>query len=222
MSRDLTKMTVLVTGATGGMGLALTELLSAQGVRLILVDQKKKKGVYGVDLSSYKAVEKLKKILERDHIKLDWVVHFAGWIDQPMLLTKQHPKNIDKTVAANLLSTMYIVKEFIPLIHSNGGIVTIASTAALRPNGRYAAYSAAKAGVIAFTQAVARSAPDLSVPNLSFITVCPGPTNTPMREKIAGDAKTQQSPLAVTQIIKKIILGCIGHFWLLKLQMWFI
>lgn len=209
--------TVLIFGASGGMGSALANLLEANGVRLILVDrqqpkrQKKDQLAMGAkfmaDVSDYRAVRRLAARLHRAGDKLDWIVNLVGWADRVTTLREQSRERIDKLVAINLLATIYVTRELTPLLRSGGGMINIASTAGLHPNGRYAVYSAAKAGVVAFTQAMARSAEDMSPSNLSFVALCPGPTNTLMRKKLVGDAEKHQSPVAVAQVIEKILLG---------------
>ena len=59
-----------------------------------------------------------------------------------------------------------------------------------------------KAAVNSFAQALARNRPELF-----FYSVCPGPTNTKMREKIAADAKSSQSPMVVANVIGDILSG---------------
>lgn len=204
--------TVLITGASGGMGKALVTLLRARGANLILVDRrgkktKKKNSAFSVDTTNYQAVHRLASSLRRKRIKLDWVINLVGYADHAGPLNNQTRDRINKLVSVNLLSIVYITRELAPLTRPDGGVVNVASTAGLRPNGRYAVYSAAKAGVIAFTQAMARAVPDIVPRNLSFIALCPGPTNTPMRQKLVGDAEKHQSPGIVAQAIEKIISG---------------
>lgn len=209
--------TVLITGASGGMGKALVTLLRARGANFILVDRQRKKTrgkgsasiqeFHGVDVTDYSAVRRMASSLRRKRIKLDWVINLVGYADRADPLKNQTRDRINKLVSVNLLSIIYITRELAPLIRPGGGVVNVASTAGLRPNGRYAVYSAAKAGVIAFTQAMARTQSDTPEHAISFITLCPGPTNTPMRQKLVGDAEKHQSPWIVAQAIEKIISG---------------
>ena len=209
--------TVLILGASGGMGSALADLLQTDGARLILVDrqqpkrQKKDRLAAGTkfiaDVSDYQAVRRLAARLHRAGDKLDWIVNLVGWADRVTTLREQSRGRIDKLVAINLLAAIYITRELTPLLRSGGGMINIASTAGLRPNGLYAVYAAAKAGVVAFTQAMARSAADMSQSKLSFVALCPGPTNTLMRKKLVGDAQKHQSPTVVAQAIEKILSG---------------
>lgn len=211
------KKTILITGASGGMGKALVELLEARGAHLILVDRQGKKTrgkssafiqeFHGVDVANYQAVKRLASSLRRKRVKLDWVINLVGYADRAGALEKQTWERINKLVSVNLLSIIFVTRELTPLLKEGGGVVNIASTAGLRPNGRYAVYSAAKAGVIAFTQAMARAVPDMTPHNLSFVALCPGPTNTPMRQQLMGDAEQHQSPLIVARAIEKIISG---------------
>lgn len=203
-SRDLTQTTVLITGAGGGIGRSVTARLSSRACRMILVDRRQ--GQWrGLDLGEPQGAKRLARYLQSNRTPLDWVIHLVGWIDEPIPFAKQSPRNINRTVASNLFSAMYVTRELTPFVRTGGGVIMIASTAGLRPNGRYAAYSSAKAGVIAFMRAMASSAPDLPASDIRFITVCPGPTNTDMRQKLSGDAALHQSPDIVAGAIEKIV-----------------
>lgn len=196
------------------MGSALLSLLADERNHIIAVDRKPRKkfaaGVYPIaisDLSSFAQVRRLASQLLRKKIKLDWVINFVGLAGEQKPLLKQSSKNIDRLVGVNLLSAIYAVQQLLPFMLPGGGIINVSSTAGLRPNGRHAVYSAAKAGLIAFTSAMARAAADIEPYNLSFVTVCPGPTNTQMRQDLMGDAAMHQSPNVVANTIKKVIRG---------------
>jgi NAD(P)-dependent dehydrogenase (short-subunit alcohol dehydrogenase family) len=71
---------------------------------------------------------------------------------------------------------------------------------------RLAAYSAAKFGVLALSQAIAKENPETG---LRCITVCPGGMNTEMRRELFGaeDAVRQQTPEFVAGIMTQIAEG---------------
>ena len=183
---------ILVTGASGGIGSAIVEELQKRDCHVIGTDRN------DADMSSYEDIKHL--ALSALHEKLDWVVYAHGFIDAETDLAKQLRENITATFDINTLSNIYLTQMLLSRIGT--GIIFISSTAALSPNGRFAAYSASKAAVNAFAQALAKHRPALTC-----ITVCPGPTMTAMRKKIASDAALSQSPEAVARTVADIISG---------------
>lgn len=192
--------TVLVTGASGGIGSAITKAIEVAGNHVIGIDHAH------TDLSSHENIRKLEEEIVGSGMKLDWIVCAHGFIDNEMDIEKESLENIEKTFRINTLSVIYIVQLFLKHLNPEGGMIFLSSAAGLFPNGRIAVYSASKAAVNSFTQAIARNRP-----KFSFYSVCPGPTNTPMREKFANDAKTSQSPSVVAQIVEDIISGSKGY-----------
>lgn len=186
--------TILVTGAHGGIGEAVIERLKAAGHKVVAVGRK------DADLSKVSDIEKLqeKMLGEVDHV--DWIVCAHGYIDPSTILEEQSPKSIEATFRINALSIIYLAQQFLQHIPAGGGIVAISSAAGVQPNGRMAAYSASKAAVNSFMQAMARNRSEQK-----FFALCPGPTNTAMRERIAGDAARMQSPAVVAEVVADLI-----------------
>jgi NAD(P)-dependent dehydrogenase (short-subunit alcohol dehydrogenase family) len=185
--------TILLTGATGGIGSTIKEILERAGDKVMAIAHS------DADLTSYSSIESLEKKVSK---KIDWIICAHGFIINETELEKQSPEDILKTFEVNAVSMAYIAKALLPHLNPGGGMIFLSSTSALSPNGRYAAYSASKAAVNAFAQALARNKPEFT-----FIAVCPGPTNTSMRENLAHDAAKQQSPTVVAEVVQKIISG---------------
>jgi NAD(P)-dependent dehydrogenase (short-subunit alcohol dehydrogenase family) len=135
-----------------------------------------------------------------DHI--DWVVCAHGFIDTETVLEEVQPENIEATFAINAFSIFYLAQQFLRHMPAGGGMIAISSSAGIQANGRMAAYSASKAAVNSFIQAMARNRPEQK-----FFAVCPGPTNTAMRERVAGDAAKMQSPDVVAKVVADLVTG---------------
>jgi len=203
----------LVTGATGGIGSKLIQILLLDSdiehiyalVKKVdehTLSNNKKITFYSTDLTSYSEITALKEKIMQEVSCIDWIVSAHGHIDIETDLEKQTQASILKTFEVNILSIIYMTQVFLKHIKSGGGMIHISSTAGIHANGKYATYSATKAALNNFTQAIARNQK-----NISSIAVCPGPTNTKMRQKIAGDATEHQDPLVITEIVLKIIHG---------------
>lgn len=194
MSRTTSPQKILVTGASGGIGSAIVSLLKETGHLVIPVDHS------DADLSSAEETRRLAERILQKHRPLQWVVYAHGYIDTETDILKQSEENIARTFAINTLSVISLTQ--VLLSHVEAGIIYISSTAALSPNGKYAAYSASKAAVNAFAQALARGNQEIQ-----SVVICPGPTATQMRQKVAGDAARHQPPEAVARVVCEVIGG---------------
>lgn len=211
--------TVLINGATGGIGKSVALLLAGAGVRVILLGRDVNKltilaseiadrsgacEVYVARTDDFGEVERVSTEIADKNGKIDWLINASGFISDKGLLEDETENTVMTTFQVNIFSVIYLTKFFIPLLTHSGGIINISSTAGISGNGRYSIYSASKAAVNTFTQATARQITDM---DLSAIAICPGPTNTSMRERIAGDAQLQQSPEVISEVVLSIIQG---------------
>lgn len=187
--------TILLTGTQGGIGSATKTMLQAAGANIIAV------GREDADLASYEAIAALADRVTKD-APLDWIVFTHGFISAETDFEKQKPEEIKATFDINTLSCIYLTQLLLPLLREGGGIIFVSSAAGVEPNGRIAAYSASKAAVNAFCQALARNKP-----GFAFYSVCPGATNTAMREQVFHDAAKHQSPAVVAELIVQLING---------------
>ncbi len=192
--------TILLTGASGGIGSAIRTTLESEGHTVITTDRNE------TDLTSPEAIRTLSSKIG----KIDVIVCSHGYIDTASSFAEQTIEALDKTFAVNTLSVAYIARQF-PSVD----MITLSSTAALRPNGKYPAYSASKAAVNVLMQNLARHRPEHL-----YVTICPGATNTKMREKIAHDAAQHQSPSEVAALVTDIISGKetvqTGDIWVVR------
>lgn len=185
---------ILLTGARGGIGAATAQALKAAGHTVVALDR---------DHADMRDRSALEALAQRPDVQLvDWIVCAHGFISAETDLSKQTAEEIENTFSLNSTSLVHLASLFLERLPAGGGMVFISSTAALSPNGRYAAYSASKAAVNAFTQALARNNPDKK-----FYAVAPGPTDTAMREKIGGDRAAAQAPEVVAHLIARLIAG---------------
>ena len=185
---------IVVTGASGGIGSAIVSALKSASYQPIGISHA------DADLSSHAALEGICAAIKETHRTVEWAIFSHGFIDAEKDFLREDDENIEATVRINTLSLMYMTRLLLP--HIEKGIIFISSTAGIFPSGRHAVYSASKAAVNAFSQALAKS-----LPAQTFIAICPGPTNTAMRRKVADDADTSQSPEVVAKVVARIALG---------------
>ena len=128
--------------------------------------------------------------------RLDIVVNNAG-ITRDNLLLRMSAEEWDAVLDLNLRGTFLVTKAAMrPMMKQRSGrIVNVASIAGVVGNPGQANYSAAKAGVIGFTKAVAR---EMASRNITVNAVAPGFVPTELTESVpreAKDAMLRQVPL---------------------------
>ena len=184
--------TILVTGATDGIGLELARLWHARGERVLVHGRRPDEdlppdlqglGTYvRADLSHPQAADEIVRRL--DHLgveRLDLVVHNAGsgyygpveaqgWPDQEALLR------------TNLLAPIALTQRLLPRLVPGGQLAFISSIAAALPCPDYAVYAASKAALEGF----ARSLRVELAGRLTVTVVRPGPARTGMHAKVGA------------------------------------
>src|SRR6266699_3292751 len=173
MYQSLRNKVAIVTGAASGIGLATAKLLAANGARLVLadhelgmaeeqsrqlVDSGSEALAYGLDVSHSTEVASLFDFT-REHLgPVQILVNSAGIAGPNLPAVKISPEEWQRTLDVNLTGTFLCCQAALKhmLEIQYGKIVNVASIAGKEGNPNLAAYSAAKAGVIALTKALAK------------------------------------------------------------------
>jgi NAD(P)-dependent dehydrogenase (short-subunit alcohol dehydrogenase family) len=183
-------LTALVTGGASGIGAATARRLAAEGAVVVVgdVDDVGAKAVAGevdgraVPLDVTDAASVTEAFAEAGPV--DVLVNNAGG-DRVALFVDTDPATWEATLALNLRGTMACTLAAYPgmVERRRGAIVNVASEAGRVGTVGGAAYSAAKAGVLGFTKAIAREGAPFGV---RCNAVAPGPVETPMLEDTAA------------------------------------
>ncbi|MDG4897643.1 SDR family NAD(P)-dependent oxidoreductase [Mesorhizobium sp. WSM4976] len=182
------KSVVLITGASSGIGAAVTAML-APTHRLAIVGRRAEKlgaiaratGATALvaDITDAAECERVVAETIREYGRLDGLVLNAG-ISRAAPLADTSIDDWELVLRTNLTSAFLVAKAAIPhLLKTNGAIVSVSSLSALRVGPGLAAYSASKAGLVLMTQAIAR---DYGPKGLRANVVCPGWIRTEMSE----------------------------------------
>ena len=171
--------TILVTGASRGIGLAIAQRASQEGHHVIGLARSAPQGSFpgtfrAVDLADPRATdEALKEIAST--FEVDSIVNNAG-LTTSSTLEETSVEELDRILAINLRAPLQCVQACLPsMIRSGrGAIVNIASRAALGMPRR-TAYSGAKSGLIGFTRTWAL---ELGKHGITVNAVAPGPVQT--------------------------------------------
>lgn len=197
---DLTGMTALVTGASGGIGSAVAQALAAQGARL------------AVSGSNVEKLNAFKDSLGGDHIalpcnlgdaaavdalvpsavealgKIDILINNAGVTRDNLILRMKDDEWMD-VIRINLEATFRLARAAAkPMMKARfGRIISVTSVVGTTGNPGQANYAASKAGVTGMTKALAQ---ELASRNVTVNCVAPGFIATAMTE-VLPDAQKQ-------------------------------
>uniref|UniRef100_A0A7C6AGC1 SDR family oxidoreductase n=1 Tax=candidate division WOR-3 bacterium TaxID=2052148 RepID=A0A7C6AGC1_UNCW3 len=195
MKIDLHNNVVLVTGATGGIGSAIVELLGEYGATIAIhyhkekemaLDLAKKAGnnskIFKADLSRPIQCVKLIKEVLNIYNRLDALVNNAGIYESSPINRdiKRWLKDWNRAIDINLTSVGVLCREAVKYFIKSGGgrIINIASRAAFRGEDKdHWAYGAAKGGVITLTRTIAK---EYGKYNIKSFAVAPGFVKTRM------------------------------------------
>lgn len=202
----------LVTGGTAGIGKAIACLYAAQGAHVIIVGTNRERGEQVVqemgggachlaNVANTREVDEMVEKILKECGKVDILVNNAG-ITRDNLLMKMSEEDWDLVMAVNLKSVYNLCKAFArPMMKARSGcIINITSVIGLIGNAGQANYAASKAGMIGFTQSIAK---ELASRGIRANCIAPGYIETPMTEVLP--------PAVKEAIIGKIPLGRIGQ-----------
>jgi len=187
-----TGTTVLVTGASSGLGEEFARQLAARGANLVLVARRidrlerlaaELRADHGVavtpiesDLSAPNAASDLGSELDTRGIRVDSLVNNAGFATRNRF-ENEDPERIDQQIALNVGALVSLTRQFYPqlLAHNAGVLINVASTAGYQPVPFMAVYGATKAFVLSFTEALWSESKDTGV---NVLALAPGATRT--------------------------------------------
>lgn len=180
---DIKDKNVVLTGASGGIGLAIARKLSAEGARLVLVArnaEKLERILNDLDGLSHVAVaadlgevEGRRRLLEAcENIGpggVSLLINSAG-VNQFGLFEEQSQAAITNLINVNLLSPILICQDLIPLLRQQDGaqIINIGSTFGSIGYPGFGAYCASKFGLRGFTESLRRELSDSGI-QVSYI-----------------------------------------------------
>lgn len=156
---------VVITGATGGYGLATAKKFKEDGDKVIIASRNKEKvenvvREYGfedgfvIDVTDFDKWVALKEYIVDKYGRIDVLVNNAGGGVCIADTTEQTKEDIEKAVSLNLTSTIFGSKIFGNMMkeQKDGIIINISSVCARHCWGGWSVYAAAKAGVLNFTK----------------------------------------------------------------------
>jgi short-subunit dehydrogenase len=196
----------VVTGASSGIGEALARRIARDGRHLVLVARRadrlealatelaKTHGIQAVaipcDLMQPDGPASLVAELDRRGLEADWLVNNAGFGTFGKFHELPVERELDE-IHLNVTAPVALTGLVVPgmVARRRGVVMNVASVAGFGPMGLNATYSATKAFLIAFSEALAV---DLDGTGVEVLCVCPGFTRTEFQEK--ADIDTTRVP----------------------------
>lgn len=196
---DLSGMTALVTGASGGLGSAIAKALAGQGARVALSGTREEalKGVQAeiggdsvilpANLSDAAAVDALVPQAVEQLGKLDILINNAG-VTRDNLAMRMKDEEWTDVIRINLEAAFRLARAALkPMMRAkHGRIISITSIVGATGNPGQANYAASKAGLVGMSKALAQ---EVASRGITVNCIAPGFIASPMTEGLADAQK---------------------------------
>lgn len=202
---DLAAKSAVVTGAAKGIGRSIAELLLSSGCDVTIWDENPA-DVPGatamlVDITQPDQIAAAVAMLPTEK-RIDILINDAGFLGKVSTFAEHSPPEWRRLIEVNLVGTMQVTQAVLPIMVRQGGgrIINLGSLAGKEGLAGISAYSAASAGIIAFTKALSR---EVAAHNVFVNCVAPGPIDTDMIRDLG--------PEVVSKMIKDSPMGRLGN-----------
>ncbi len=213
--------TVLITGASSGIGWELAKYFAADGSRLVLTarntaalqslaDELRRShnveaSVLTADLSLPETPERIFRELQGRGTTVDVLVNNAGFGASGLFAALPLQRQLEM-LQVNVTALTQLTGLFLPgmVQRRRGGILNVASVAGFLPGPGMAVYYATKACVLSFTEALAE---ELAGADVTVTALCPGPTATNFGEVAHADKARMVRPARMSAEA----VACYGH-----------
>ncbi len=219
------KQTVLITGASRGIGAAVAQLFAKKGCRLILNYREREDQINQLcstldtevlpiraDISKAEQVKQMVEQGMKAFGSIDVLVNNAGIAEQK-LFSDITLEDWDRMFDVNVKGMYLVTKEVLPsMIHQKrGNIINLSSIWGLTGASCEVHYSASKAAVIGFTKALAK---ELGPSGIRVNCVAPGVITTDMNAHLSEEI--------LKELKEETPLGSLGTPWDIAEAIWFL
>ena len=192
---------IIVTGASRGLGQAITERLIERGEEVIgLARNTSGLNINAIecDVSDYASVKNASKEVKRMKKPVKAFINAAGVASMNMAVTTNE-STVQKLIQTNLVGTIYCCQLFAPIMlrQKHGSFINFSTIAVALALKGESVYAASKAGVESFSRTFAREMADF---NVRVNCIAPGPIRTDL---LRGITDSQIEKITSQQIIPK-------------------
>jgi 3-oxoacyl-[acyl-carrier protein] reductase len=186
--------TILITGATRGIGKATADLFAKEGAQLILLARDssqlqilqnesdneiyKKALIFSCDVSNQIEVNNVFSEIRKNKLKLDVIVNNAG-IMKDAMLTMATKDLMNEIYNVNVFGSMFIAQNATKFMikNRNGSIINLSSIVGTNGNKGQTIYASSKAAIIGFTKSLSK---ELAPFGIRVNAIAPGFIETDM------------------------------------------
>jgi 3-dehydrosphinganine reductase len=220
------KKNAVITGGSSGLGFAMAAFLAKQGYRTFLIARDTRKldnavhalkqhaypcaGFRG-DVTSVSDMERIAAEIHRTFGTVDFLIVNAS--DLHVNLVAESPyEHLKQDLGSGLWGAIVTAKSFLPILNMPSKILFISSALGLMGIAGYAAYCAAKAGMINFAETLRR---EVKYKGIAVYVVCPSDIDTPqyraeqqtkpawMKTTMTPRGSPMPAPVAARKILRK-------------------
>ena len=189
----------IITGASSGIGRALSFLLAREGHNLLLIARNKtslKKlcteltDLYdisaeyiAVDLTKGAEMDRCITEIKRRGGRITHLINNAGVGHHGATISADMAR-LESLMQLNMISLVRLCRELVPIMPRGGRVMNVSSLAAFFPGPMMATYHASKSFVLQFSLALDY---ELRQQGISVTTLCPGPTTTAFAQTAQAD-----------------------------------
>jgi len=217
---NLTQRTILITGASSGIGFELARQLLARGNEVIITGRNEQalKGAKDLlpklhtiqsDVSDADSIRRLFETVTERFPKLDTLVNNAGIMRMLKLGEPRSLEDVTQEIDIDLAGPIRMVQQFLPhlRLQSKSLIVNVSSGLAFVPFPISPVYSAAKAAMHAYTRCLRVQ---LAGSNVAVVELAPPLTETPLFSSEFKEQMKGQKGMAVDVLVQRTIAAIEG------------
>jgi len=198
---DLSGRTIVVFGASRGIGKSICDIAAAGEANVIAVSR-----ANGVDICDEKAVRATLRETIESHGRIDAVIATAGVL-RTGLIAGQDYATIDEQLSTNLRGSIVVAREAFEAMRDTGGSIALfTSSSYTRGRARYSVYSATKAAIVNLAQALSEEFLPFHV---RINAINPERTATPMRTENFG-AEPTEALLDASVVARATLSACLS------------
>ncbi len=202
---DLSNKVAIITGGAAGIGRAITKTLASYGAKVVINYNRSAEAaeslqkeiessggealIVQADISKFADAEKLVLATIERFGTIHILVNNAGITDDALIL-RMNETQFDRVIDTNLKGVWNVTKHAAKTLLKSGygRVINISSVSGVLGNAGQTNYSAAKAGVIGLTKALAR---EFASREVTVNAVAPGFIETDMTRKLSDDIRNQ-------------------------------
>lgn len=195
----LANKTIVVTGASGGMGKETVKELLSEGARVVALDltidslQTRSESFFPLSCNLTSEEEVIAAFTQIQEVfgSIHGLVNLVGIAQQATPLEEVSYEKWNQLMSVNISSVFLTCREAIKYMKKGGGgsIVNVASISVVRPRPGLQAYIASKGAVVSFSQALAI---EVASNNIRVNVIHPGPCDTEMLQQFAAKGANQE------------------------------